>query len=149
MTDGDVAREGPMTVRARRVGVRSIFLLFLLVYGFVGLLTGAGLAALSTLEVGPEAARTFLDELGWWAAAIGFVAYGLLGGITAAVAAIVYNVASAVTGGVKLDLTVAHQVEVVPHHRRERVEATPGEPEDGGDEGGPGARDEEGEGDAA
>lgn len=121
-----------MTVRARRVGVRSVFLLFLLVYGVVGLLTGAGVAALSTFEVGPEAARTFVDELGWWVAGIGFVAYGLLGGVTAAVAAIVYNVAAAVTGGVKLELTVAQEVEVIPHHRRERVETTAAGPEDEG-----------------
>lgn len=128
MSDGS---DGPMVARVRRIGVRSVFLLFLLVYGVVGLVTGAGLAVLSTLQIGPEAARTFIDELGWWAAGIGFVAYGLVGGVAASVAAIIYNMAAAVTGGVKVNLRVAQEVEVVPHHRRERVEATH---EEGGEE---------------
>lgn len=130
MSDG---ADGPMIARVRRIGVRSVFLLFLLVYGVVGLVTGGGLAVLSTLEIGPEAARTFIDELGWWAAGIGFVAYGLVGGVAASVAAIIYNMAAAVTGGVKLNLRVAQEVEVVPHHRRERVEATHGEGAEGED----------------
>lgn len=121
MSDGT---DGPMVARVRRIGVRSVFLLFLLVYGVVGLVTGAGLAVLSTLQIGPEAARTFIDELGWWAAGVGFVAYGLVGGVAASVAAIIYNMAAAVTGGVKVNLRVAQEVEVVPHHRRDRVEAT-------------------------
>lgn len=132
-----------MIARVRRIGVRSTFLLFLVIFGVVGLLVGTGLAVLSSLQLGPEAAETFLDRLGWWAPPLCFLAYGLLGGISAAITAVLYNMGAAVTGGVKVTLDTAHEVEVVPYHHRERVETDAGAA-DGGDGGGEEGRDGEG-----
>lgn len=119
--------DGRMTARVRRVGVRSTFLLFLVIFGLVGAVVGTGLATLSSLELGPETARTFLDRLGWWAPPLFFLGYGLLGGLAAAITAVLYNVAAAVTGGVRVRLHTAHEVEVIPYHHRERVETGSGE----------------------
>lgn len=112
-----------MRARLRRIGVRSVFLLFLLLYGVVGLLVGAGVGFLSTLELSPAGADTALDRLGWWSLALFPALYGIAGGLTAAVAAVLYNAAAAVTGGVKLEVGVAHEVEVAGDgHGREQVE---------------------------
>lgn len=111
-----------MRVRVRRIGVRSVFLLFLVIYGLVGLLVGGGLAVLSTLDYGPEVASTLIDRLGWWSLVVFPALYGLVGGMAAAVAAILYNAAAVVMRGVRLDLRVAQEVEVeADAHRPERV----------------------------
>jgi len=138
--------DGRMTARVRRVGVRSAFLLFLVIFGLVGALVGTGMATLSSLELGPETARTFLDRLGWWAPPLFFLGYGLLGGLAAAISAVLYNVAAAVTGGVRVRLHTAHEVEVIPYHQRERVETGAGEPGAEGGTGAPGDGSENGAG---
>lgn len=93
-----------MKARIRHVGVRSVFLLFLVLYGMVGLVVGGGVAVLNQVEVGPAAATTPLDGLGWWAVPVMVLGHGLLGGVVGAVAAALYNAAATVTGGVRLDL---------------------------------------------
>ncbi len=104
-------------VRLRRIGLRSIFLLFLVLYGGVGLAVGAGLYLLSTTGfVDPGVAETVgvtaLDRLGGWSLVLFPALYGLVGGVAGAVGAALYNLAAAVTGGLRLDLEGAREVGV-------------------------------------
>lgn len=93
-----------MKARIRRIGVRSVFLLFLVLYGLVGLLVGGAVAVLGSLDMAPDTAATAVDALGWWAVPVLVLGYGLLGGLVGGVAAALYNAAAAVTGGIRLDL---------------------------------------------
>lgn len=93
-----------MKARIRRIGVRSVFLLFLVLYGLVGLLVGGAIAVFGAVDMAPEAAATAVDRLGWWLVPALALGYGLLGGLAGAVAAALYNVAAAVTGGVRVRL---------------------------------------------
>lgn len=104
-------------VRLRRIGLRSIFLLFLVLYGGVGLAVGVGLYLLSTTGlVGPEITETVgmtvLDRLGLWQMLLFPVLYGLVGGLAGMVGGALYNLAAAVTGGLRLDLEGSRAVEV-------------------------------------
>lgn len=101
-----------MKARIRRVGVRSVFLLFLILYGAVGLMVGGVVAVLGSLGMAPEAASTAVDALGWWAVPVLTLLYGLLGGLVGAVAAALYNMAAAVTGGVRVHMREASRVRV-------------------------------------
>lgn len=93
-----------MIVRIRRISARSVFLVALVLYGAVGLVVGAALAVVGTVELPPEAQPTFLEGLGPWTLLLFPLAYGLLGGIAAAVAAILYNAAAAVVGGIRVEI---------------------------------------------
>ena len=101
-----------MKARVRRIGVRSVFLLFLVLYGLVGLLVGGGLAVLGDMGMVPDAATTAVDALGWWAVPALALGYGLIGGLAGGLAAALYNVAAAVTGGVRLDLEESSRVRI-------------------------------------
>lgn len=101
-----------MRARIRRVGVRSVFLLFLVLYGAVGLVVGGAVAVLGSLDMTPEAAATAVDALGWWAVPVLTLGYGLLGGLVGAVAATLYNMAAAVTGGVRVHMREASPVRI-------------------------------------
>lgn len=91
-------------VRIRRIGTSSVFLLAMTLYGIVGLLVGIVLAVVSTLEAPPGSEETFVTRLGPWSALVLPIAYGLIGGLAAAVAAALYNAASAVVGGVRVEV---------------------------------------------
>lgn len=94
-----------MKARLRRVGIGSVFLLALVIYGMAGLLVG-GLVALAASVPLPEGYRlTLLDRLGAWALVLFPVVYGLAGGLFAALAAALYNLAAAVTGGITVVLS--------------------------------------------
>lgn len=104
-------------VRLRRIGLRSIFLLFLVLYGGVGLAVGAGLYLLAGAGVVDPAltetvGMTALDRLGAWSLVLFPALYGLVGGIAGAVGAALYNLAATVTGGLRLELEDARRVEV-------------------------------------
>lgn len=104
-------------VRLRRIGLRSIFLLFLVLYGSVGLLVGGGLYVFSTagmteLGLAETVGMTALDRLGPWSLLVFPALYGLVGGIAGAVGGALYNFAAAVTGGIRLELEDSHPVEV-------------------------------------
>ena len=101
-----------MKARIRHVGVRSVFLLFLVLYGMVGLVVGTGLAVLGELGIAPEAATTAVDNLGWWAVPVMATGYGLLGGLVGAVGAALYNAAAAVTGGIRLDMRESARIRI-------------------------------------
>ena len=115
-------------VRLRRIGLRSIFLLFLVLYGGVGLAVGVGLWLLSTTGVVDPAltetvGMTALDRLGAWSLVVFPALYGVVGGAAGVVGGALYNFAAAVTGGLRLELEGSRAVE---------VEAPAGEGEGGG-----------------
>ena len=116
-------------VRLRRIGLRSIFLLFLVLYGGVGLAVGVGLWLLSTTGVVDPAltetvGMTALDRLGAWSLVVFPALYGLVGGVAGVVGGALYNFAAAVTGGLRLELEGSRAVAVEP---------TTGEGDAGGD----------------
>lgn len=122
-------------VRLRRVGLRSIFLLFLVLYGGVGLLVGIGLYVLSSAGVTDSVGMTALDRLGPWSMALFPLIYGVVGGIAGTVGAALYNAAAAVTGGIRLDLEGGTAVEVeAPGDAADRAADETGEDGDGGGE---------------
>lgn len=94
-----------MKVRLRKVGVGSVFLLALVIYGTAGLMVGALVAAAASVPLPQDYQLTVLDRLGPWALAVFPAIYGLAGGIFASVAAILYNLAAAVTKGITLELS--------------------------------------------
>jgi hypothetical protein len=94
-----------MKVRLRKVGVGSVFLLALVIYGTAGLMVGALVAAAASVPLPQDYQLTVLDRLGPWALAVFPAIYGLAGGIFASVAAILYNLAAAVTRGITLELS--------------------------------------------
>lgn len=94
-----------MKVRVRKVGVGSVFLLALVIYGTAGLMVGGLVAAAASVPLPQDYQLTVLDRLGPWALAVFPAIYGLAGGIFASVAAILYNLAAAVTKGITLELS--------------------------------------------
>lgn len=104
-------------VRLRRIGLRSIFLLFLVLYGSVGLAVGVGLyllAGAGIVDPGltETVGMTALDRLGAWSLLLFPVLYGVVGGIAGLVGGALYNLAAAVTGGLRLTLEDARDVDV-------------------------------------
>lgn len=115
------------SARVRRIGARSVFILFFVLYGFVGLVVGGLLFGASRLEMLPAVSMTPLDRLGAWSLLLFPAAYGLLGGFVGAVAAMLYNFAATFTGGIRLDLTGLEGLEAV-----EKVDAASDDPDEGG-----------------
>lgn len=99
-------------MRLRRIGLRSVFLLLLVLYGGVGLLVGVGLYVLSTMGISETMGMTALDNLGLWSLVVFPLGYGLAGGLAGLMAAALYNAAAFLTGGIKLGLELDHPVEV-------------------------------------
>lgn len=93
-----------MKTRVRRIGARSVFLLLAVLYGFVGLVVGVLLALLAGSDVATPMVQTTIDRLGWWSALLFPLAYGVIGGLAGAVAAVLYNFAAGITGGVRVEL---------------------------------------------
>lgn len=93
-----------MKFRLRHISARSVFLLFLTLYGIVGLLVGLLLTAVTTLGLPTGAELTAVDRLGAWSLLVFPLAYGLVAGLAGAIAAVLYNLAAAISGGIELDL---------------------------------------------
>lgn len=93
-----------MLVQIRRVGIRSAFLLAMVLNGLIGLLVGLILAVVATLEVPPGTEASMLERLGVWSVAVFPVVYGLAGGFVAAISAALYNAGAALVGGLKVEV---------------------------------------------
>jgi hypothetical protein len=93
-----------MYVRIKRISTRSAFVLAMALYGTIGLLIGGILAGISLLDVPPGSEANILTRLGVWSAVVFPIAYGLIGGVTAAVAAALYNATAALVGGLKVEV---------------------------------------------
>lgn len=95
-----------MKTRVRRIGARSVFLLLAVIYGFVGLVVGVALALLAQSEISTPMVQTAIDRLGWWSAVLFPLGYGVVGGLAGAAAAVLYNFAAGLTGGIRVELRV-------------------------------------------
>jgi len=93
-----------MYVRIKRISTRSAFVLAMALYGTIGLLIGGILAGISMLDVPPGSETNILSQLGMWSAVVFPLAYGLIGGVTAAVATALYNATAALVGGLKVEV---------------------------------------------
>jgi len=93
-----------MYVRIKRISTRSAFVLAMALYGTIGLLIGGILAGISLVDVPPGTETNILSQLGVWSVAVFPIAYGLIGGVTAAVAAALYNATAALVGGLKVEV---------------------------------------------
>lgn len=92
-----------MQVEIRRISIRSAFKLAMVLYGLIGFLVGLVLAVASSVEGPPGSEPNFLTRLGFWSIAVFPVAYGLVGGFTAAVAVALYNAGASLVGGLRVD----------------------------------------------
>ncbi len=92
-----------MQVEIRRISIRSAFKLAMVLYGLIGFLVGLVLAVAASVEVPPGTEPNILTRLGFWSIAVFPVAYGLVGGFTAAVAVALYNAGASLVGGLRLD----------------------------------------------
>ncbi len=93
-----------MIVRIRRIRARSAFLVFLVLYGVVGLLVGAVVAVVSSMDLPAGAQPNILNRLGMWSLVVFPAGYGLLAGIVAGISATLYNAAAALVGGIKVEI---------------------------------------------
>ena len=91
-------------VRIRRIRARSAFLVFLVLYGVVGLLVGAVVAVVSSMDLPAGAQPNILNRLGMWSLLVFPAGYGLAAGVVAAVSATLYNAAAAMVGGIKVEI---------------------------------------------
>jgi hypothetical protein len=91
-------------VRIRRIRARSAFLVFLVLHGVVGLLVGAVMAVVSSMDLPSGAQPNILNRIGMWSLLVFPAAYGLIAGIVAAVSATLYNAAAALVGGISVEI---------------------------------------------
>ena len=91
----------------RRIGPASAFKVGLVSYALLGLIAGIFCSLISLLgfSIAPHAHIPFARTVGVFAIAVCPIIYGIFGGIVAATAAIVYNLASSWVGGVEVDLS--------------------------------------------
>ena len=75
----------------------------MVLYGLIGFLVGLVLAVAASVEVPPGTEPNILTRLGFWSIAVFPVVYGLVGGLTAAVAVALYNAGASLVGGLRLD----------------------------------------------
>jgi hypothetical protein len=90
----------------KRVAPGSAFRVGLIVYGIMGLVLGAfcSLIALFAARLAPHAHVMMFGRVGVFAVILCPIIYGLIGGIGAAIAAWLYNLASGWVGGLEVDL---------------------------------------------
>jgi hypothetical protein len=93
-----------MRLKVRKISARSAFLVALTLHGIVGLLVGVVLAVVSRLEVPAGTEPNLLSTLGMWSILVFPLTLGLVAGLTAAVAASLYNAAASVVGGLRIEL---------------------------------------------
>ena len=96
----------------RRVGTGSAFKVGLVAYGILGLVLGICMALFSTLAAslgsvgtGLPGAKLFGLGMGLGAVIVFPIAYALIGGICAAIAALIYNLAAGWVGGLEVDVS--------------------------------------------
>ena len=90
----------------RRIGPASAFKVGLVSYALLGLIAGIFCSVISLvgLSFAPHAHIPFARTVGVFAVVVCPIIYGIFGGIGAALAAIVYNLASSWVGGIEVEL---------------------------------------------
>lgn len=93
-----------MQVRIHRISTSSAFFVGLALYGLIGFLVGIALLVVAGLEVPAGTEPTFVERMGAWAIVLVPLAFGLGAGLVTAIAAALYNMVTAVVGGLKVEL---------------------------------------------
>lgn len=94
----------------KRIGPGSAFKVGLVIYAIVGLIIGICMALFSMVAgslgslAGSGTPRTFGFGLGIGAVIVVPIAYGIVGGIVAAIAAVIYNLVASWVGGLEVDI---------------------------------------------
>lgn len=90
----------------KRIAPASAFKVGLVTYAFIGLLLGAlcTVVAFAGMQFAPHAHLPFAGRIGIFAVVFCPIIYGLIGGIGAAIAAAIYNLASGWVGGLEADI---------------------------------------------
>ena len=90
----------------KRIGPGSAFKIGLVSYAILGLIAGifCSLIAMTGASVAPHAHLPFAPAIGLFAVILCPIVYGIIGGIAAAIGALLYNLASSWVGGVEVDI---------------------------------------------
>lgn len=96
----------------KRIGPGSAFKVGLIIYAFVGLVVGVIMACVSMvagsltgLADAGAGARVLGLGFGFGAIIIAPITYGIIGGIGAALGAVIYNLAAGWVGGLEVDIS--------------------------------------------
>ena len=90
----------------KRIAPSSAFKVGFVTYGLLGLFLGVlcTVAALAGMRFAPHSHMPFIGSVGIFAVILCPVIYGLLGGIAAAIGAVIYNLASGWVGGLEVEI---------------------------------------------
>lgn len=91
----------------KRIGPASAFKVGLVAYGILGLIVGifCSLIALAGASLIPQARMPFHGAVGLAALIVCPIVYGIIGGIAAAIGALIYNLACSWVGGLEVEIT--------------------------------------------
>jgi len=89
----------------KRVGPSSAFKVALVTYGILGLFLGVVMACVSKVTGSGTGPRAFGFGLGFGAIIVFPIAYGIVGGIGAAISAAFYNLVAGWIGGLEVDIS--------------------------------------------
>lgn len=90
----------------KRIGLASAFKIGLVSNAFVGLIAGVfcGLITLTGASFAPHGHMPFVRTVGLMAVIFCPIVYGIIGGITAVIGALIYNLAAGGVGGVEVEI---------------------------------------------
>jgi hypothetical protein len=90
----------------KRVSPASAFRVGLVAYGILGLVLGlfCSLIAVAGASFAPHARMPFLGRVGIFAVILCPIVYGIIGGIGAAIGAVIYNLVAGWVGGLEVDI---------------------------------------------
>lgn len=90
----------------KRIGPASAFKIGLVSYALLGLIAGVlcSLIALSGASFSPHAHMPFVHVVGLVAVLVCPIVWGVIGGVTSVIGALIYNLASGWVGGVEVEI---------------------------------------------
>ena len=90
----------------RRIGPASAFKIGLVSNAFLGLIAGVfcNLITLTGASFAPHGHMPFARTVGLMAVVLCPIVYGIIGGITAVIGALIYNLSSGAVGGVEVEI---------------------------------------------
>jgi hypothetical protein len=91
----------------KRIGPASAFKVGLVSYAIVGLIAGffCSLIAVAGISFAPHARMPFAGTIGLFAVIVCPIVYGIVGGIAAVIAALIYNLAARWVGGLEVEIS--------------------------------------------
>jgi hypothetical protein len=103
-----VSSSGAHMTIIKRIAPASAFKVGLVVYGFLGLILGACCTVIAIVEIFfmREAHLPIFGRfVGLFAVIVCPILYGIIGGVGAAIAALIYNLAAGWVGGLEVNIT--------------------------------------------